>query len=274
MSTSFANIESGLAFGPESAHLEALDAVLTGLEEVEVRIRQAEAERVTLLARAFDLALAESRSTGQVRSDLAATDVVPNDVAGTGVAGEPVAAGPSAAVSGLAMRAVRAEIALCLRVSEQTIDRRMTHAYTLTREYPIVFEAYRDGRLSERHTSVIIEAGLLIGHGESPGVVARRAGYEQAVLGSALGDTSNRLRPVAKRLAEQFSERSLDERHAVARQQRRVWVEDRDDGMADLYAHLPAVEAYAIKDRLNRMAKQIAESEEAAQKQAGQAHAG
>ncbi|WP_125099748.1 HNH endonuclease signature motif containing protein [Leucobacter chromiireducens] len=37
--------------------------------------------------------------------------------------------------------------------------------------------------------------------------------------------------------------------------ERRVWVWDREDGMSDLVARMPAIEAHAIKDRLTRLAK-------------------
>jgi hypothetical protein len=49
----------------------------------------------------------------------------------------------------------------------------------------------------------------------------------------------------------------MEERHEEARQHRRVWVEPQPDGMADLIAHLPAVEAMGIYDRMTRIAKRI-----------------
>src|SRR5699024_1916915 len=48
---------------------------------------------------------------------------------------------------------------------------------------------------------------------------------------------------------------SLDARHAVARRQRRVEIHEGEDGMAELYALLPAEVAYAIKDRLHRISR-------------------
>nr|WP_244304799.1 HNH endonuclease signature motif containing protein [Leucobacter viscericola] len=65
------------------------------------------------------------------------------------------------------------------------------------------------------------------------------------------------MKPIARRLAEQFTEVSLDERHAEARKRRRVSLCPQDDGMADLIAHLPASEAYAIYDRLTRMSRTL-----------------
>lgn len=101
---------SGSAFGTESAHLVALDGVIRGLERVEQRIRAAEAERIALLAQAFDIAALESKRA--------------------------IASTPSDRASELAYRAVRAEVAAALHQSERTTEQHMDHAVTLTRQYP------------------------------------------------------------------------------------------------------------------------------------------
>lgn len=225
----------GPVFGPDSVHLVALESVLTRLEAIELRIRQAEAERMSLLAEAFDIAALESESE--------------------------IASIPVGETAQLAYRAIRAEIAAALHQSEHTTERQMAHAVTLTQNYAQVFEAYRAGELSERHTTVIVEAGMLIGAGEAPSTVARRVTYETAVLEIALAETPTRLKPIARRLAEQCAEQQLDERHDSARRRRRVYVVDGEDGMADLIAHLPAAEAHGIHRRLTLMAAELARHE-------------
>lgn len=219
------------AFGPDSAHLAALHSVVSRLEAVEIRIREAEAERLSLLAEALDIAASENERR--------------------------VAAVPSGSCAELAYRAVRAEVAAVLRQSERAVERRMSHAHALTADYPEVFEAYRSGRISEQHTTVIADAGLLVGSGESPGVLERRSAYETAALEVALTETPARLRPVARRLAEQFAEEPLDERHAEARRRRRVSLIDGEDGMSDLIAHIPTAEAHAVYQRLTAMSVRI-----------------
>lgn len=236
-----------IAFGPESAHLVALDRVLRSLERVERRIREAEAERLALLAEAFDISALESERA-----------IVPT---------------PSGRASELAYRAVRAEVATVLRQSERTAERHMSHAVELTRQYPRVLAAYREGLIAERHTSAITEAGTVIGAGDAPDTVLRRAAYEEAVLEVAVVETPNRLQPLARRLAERFAETPLDERHAEARGRRRVYVVDGEDGMADLVAHLPAVEAHGIYQRLTRVSRTI-ELREAGVQEAGIQEAG
>ena len=223
------------AFGSASPHVLALDHVLTQLESVEQRLRSVEAERIALLVEAFDIAALEGvNAEGGVPS------------------------GPSGE---LAYRAVRAELAACLQLSERAVERQLTQATDLHRHYGRVREAFAEGGLSLRHTSVIVDAGRVIGTGGDVDVVMRRSAYESAVLEVALVETPARLAPIARRLAEQCAQVTLDERHVEARERRSVTVRDLDDGMADLIAHLPAAEAHCVFDRLSRMSRRVEESE-------------
>lgn len=224
-----------ITFTSETPYTLALTAVVHGLEHVEQRIREAEAERLRLLAAAMDIAAEETRR---------ASASAPND--------------PS---SELAYRSIRSEIAAALHQSEYVTERQLNLAHTLAYSYPRTLEAFREGSISERHASVIVEAGTVVGGSDDADAVLRRAGYESAVLPIALGETPGRLRPAARRLAEAHAELSIDERHAEARRRRRVVVVDGEDGMSDLIAHLPAVEAHAIKHRLTAMSRQIASRE-------------
>lgn len=219
-------------FDAQSPHLAALGTIVSGLEETEARIRRAEADRMLLLAEALDVAALENERR--------------------------IAEVPSGSRAELAYRAVRAEIATALRVSERSAERMLDRAHALTRAYPRTFEAFEEGAVSEAHARVIADAGRIIGSGDAPEQVLRRAGYEEAVLEHALVETPTGLRPIAALLAAQFAELSIDERHVEARSGRRVYVVDGDDGMADLVAHLPAVEAYAIHAALTDATRRIA----------------
>ena len=161
----------------------------------------------------------------------------------------------------LTYRTIRAELACALGLSEQTVERRMSHAYELTTTYPDTHLALRLGEISLTHTEVITTAGRIIPADDSVVSISRRAAYEAAVLVHARRETPGRLRPIARRLAEQYTDHTIDERYAVARERRRVWVTDHDDGMSDFTAHLPSVEAHAIYDRLTRASKQLIEHE-------------
>lgn len=155
----------------------------------------------------------------------------------------------------LAYRALRAELATAFNLSEHQTESQMDLAYRLTRDLPQTLVALERGEIACAHARVICDASAVIGSGDSPELAERRAGYEHQVLDVAVHETPNRLRPIAQRLAEQWAERPLEERHREARCERRVVVIDREDGMADLLAHLPAIEAHAIKDRLTSIAR-------------------
>lgn len=145
-------------------------------------------------------------------------------------------------------RAVEAEIAAATRSSQLTTSRRIGHADHLLTKYPEVSAAFADGEVSLRHTEVIADAGQVITSEEG------RSAYERDIIPAARTLTSGQLRLHAKRVAEMYAGRSIDERFAEARMGRQVRVTDLDDGMAQVAAVVPAVEAYGIRDRLSRIA--------------------
>ena len=152
-------------------------------------------------------------------------------------------------------RAARAEVATMLRVSEYRAEREMTLAYELYEHYPRTATALAEAKLDLQHVRAVIEAGYLVGAGEDDETVSRRANYEDAVLDVALQETPNRLQPVARRIAEHWATTSIDDRHRIAARKRRVTVVPLEDGMADLIAHIPAIDAFAIKEHLTRIAQ-------------------
>lgn len=215
------------------AEQHPLGELLCWLERLEARQRGIEASRLRLIAAAVDQACA----------------VRPRAVQ---------ASGPghgTARSRELAYRSLRAELALALGLGERQIESQMDLAVSLSRDYSAVLDAVEEGGIAVAHARVIVDAGVVIGVGNEPGSVRRRREYERAVLAAALRETPNRLRPIARRLAENSAELALEERHREARTHRRVAVSECEDGMADLTAHLPAVEAYAIADRLTRIAR-------------------
>lgn len=145
-------------------------------------------------------------------------------------------------------RAIEAEVAVATRTGQTAVANQMGHAAGLLAQYPAVSEALAQGALSLRHTEVIADAGQIIAD------PAARAAYETAVLPLARTMSTAQLRPHARRLAERHAERDLEDRHRDARRSREVRVTGLNDGMAQLTAVLGAVEAYAIKDRLSRLA--------------------
>jgi hypothetical protein len=145
-------------------------------------------------------------------------------------------------------RAVEAEVAVATRMPQSVVASQMGHADALLGDYPELGRVFSEGRVSLRHTEVVVDAGQIVAD------EAARAAYEAAVLPLALAMTPAQLRAHARRLAELHAERSIDERHSEARRRRGVRVVDLDDGMAQLIATLGAADAYAIRDRLSRIA--------------------
>ena len=107
----------------------ALESVVSRLEVAEQRLREAQAAQVVLFAEALDQAAPDLYTTvrdGQVVPDRARAEI--------------------------AYRTIRAELACALHLSEQTVERRMQHAFQLVSSYPETMRALEDGMISVAHT--------------------------------------------------------------------------------------------------------------------------
>lgn len=148
----------------------------------------------------------------------------------------------------MALRTVAAEIGAAQRISDRTIERRMSEASWLVEEFPSVWAAQGAGRISAAHARVIVEAGA---HLDDP---AHRAGYAASALEVAAVESPNRLRRLARRIAEAYQAQSMTDRHRDARDKRRVWLRDVDDGMSELGVYGPSTLLHGMYDRLSQMA--------------------
>lgn len=153
----------------------------------------------------------------------------------------------------MAIRTVAAEIGAAQHVSDRTIERRMAEASWLVERFPRVWQTQGGGRITAAHARVIVEAGAHLDDDTD------RAAYAAEVVELAEHESPNKLRRMARRIAERFQERSITERHRDARELRRVWVKDLDDGMAELGARGPAVLLHGMFDRLSQMAHAVQE---------------
>ncbi|WDH80152.1 DUF222 domain-containing protein [Microbacterium esteraromaticum] len=149
----------------------------------------------------------------------------------------------------LTLRTVAAELGAALGVSDRTVQRRMLAAEQVVERFPRVWAAQAAGAISAGHTRVIVEAGEHIDDAES------RDRYAARVLEVASGESPNRTRPIAERLAQQHQPKSLDERHEDARELRGAWVSDHPDAMAELHVFGPSVLVHGAFDRLTSKAK-------------------
>lgn len=207
---------------PADANL-TLDQVVSLVEQLEYRQRWLDAFRLDLLSTAVELATGAPRSSENE----------------------------------LAYRSLRSELATTLGTSERVAETHMDIAWSLRNDFATTHEVLAAGEISIAHARVVADAGRSIGVGSSPEAVARRESYQAEVLPHARRESVNRLRPIARRIAEQYAVDTLDERHQEEVRRRRVMVHEREDGMSDLLAYLPTAEAYAIHDRLTRIAREV-----------------
>lgn len=205
----------------------ALDALVSELGDAHRAVAEAQARVSRLFAAALDLALeraAQQQADGIRRR----------------------------ADSDLPVREVAAEIAAALRLSDRSVQRRMGDAFTTATDYARTQDAWERGAIDAAHVSAILDGGV----GIDPTL---RETYERYALAAAETETAGRMRSIARIIAARVDPESSARRRAQAKADRGVRVIDLPDGMARLLAELPAPLAYAIHDRLTRMAKRVHE---------------
>ena len=164
----------------------------------------------------------------------------------------------------LAQRAVRAELACALRVSERQAERWIAESRTLVRELPDTLEALSAGLVSRRAAGLVAEASWSLAAADADGVLlpederrTRAREFDALAADLARRVPEHRLRGRLVAARDRLHAVRAVERHRAAAEGRFVSVTAGADGMAWLTAFLPAVEAYAIHERLTRIAMAI-----------------
>lgn len=131
---------------------------------------------------------------------------------------------------------------------------RITDAWTLVRELPAAHRAAGEGRITVSHLHVIEKETrpLRLDEGVAATETAR---VVDALVDIAERTSSSRLAARAKKIVDEVLTEPLQARHDCARERRTVEVFPVGDGMADLVARMPALEASAILDRLTQAAR-------------------
>lgn len=155
----------------------------------------------------------------------------------------------------MSARAVAAEFAAALRVSDRTVQRRMSDAAWVVERFALVWEAQGAGRLSAAQARAICDAAE---HLDDAG---DRAAYSAEMIPFAESESPNRVSRHGRRLAERFQSRSVDERHRDAREKRSVWVKDVGDGMSQLGLLGPSTLVHGVFERLTQMATTVQEQQ-------------
>ncbi|GAA2243466.1 HNH endonuclease signature motif containing protein [Herbiconiux moechotypicola] len=150
--------------------------------------------------------------------------------------------------SGVAMRSLVAEIGCATKTSEGTVLRLVNDAETLVSHLPATLAALSSGTIDYRHAQSMVEHAVSLPQDA-------RATFESRVLPVAESTTPAKFDKHARREREALHPESIEIRAAQAAEGRSVCLESAVDGMAWLVCHLPAVEAVAIDDRLDRIAR-------------------
>lgn len=150
----------------------------------------------------------------------------------------------------LAEREFRAEIATALRISERAADILIDEADVLLQYLPATHAALSEGRITPRQARVLVDELGAVDEVE-------RADLEQRALAAADQSAPAFARAV-KRMRETREPEQAIERHQKARDNRSVSCEPGHDGMAWIFAHLPAADAIAIDSRLDDLARGLA----------------
>lgn len=153
----------------------------------------------------------------------------------------------------LAERAAAAEIAVHLRLAEQTVRTRVGQARTLQVRCGLAWRAFLDGRISESHAIRIARLADSL-----PDDRGAWTAFDTGATERAQRLTPSSFDTAARALREKIHAESIEERHRRAARDRGVWLTAELDGMATLTALLPADKAHAAMTRLDRAARHLA----------------
>ena len=152
------------------------------------------------------------------------------------------------ALTDVAERSVRLELAAVLRITEHAVDEMLCVAEALVHRYPTVLESLGRARMTERHARFLVEALDQVEPSVRDPLLTR-------AVELAEGESVGTFRRALRRLIDASRAETLSERYERALQKRRVIVVPADDGMAWISAHVPAVEAHAVHSRITAIAK-------------------
>jgi hypothetical protein len=142
------------------------------------------------------------------------------------------------------------EVGLALRLSRMAAGARLDQAATLDRVLPEVLAAWEHGELDGVKIRAIVEACRVL-----PAEYARAVA--DRVLPRAGEQTVGALRAALARAVIAVDPEGAAERHRHARRERRVVLSPEPEGMASLWALLPAPDAVAAHQHLGTLARAL-----------------
>jgi hypothetical protein len=142
---------------------------------------------------------------------------------------------------------VREDVSCALRLSGISAQRRLAVAGTLDERLPATLTQLRRGAISYLHAMSLAESVYNLDAKASFAV-------EERVLPRAPEQTLAQFRRSVRRAVARVSAATVEQQRAEAMRERRVCVTARDDGMAELWAVLPAEGAAAIMGAIDALA--------------------
>jgi hypothetical protein len=140
------------------------------------------------------------------------------------------------------------ELAVALRISSVAAGQRLHLAPDLTERLPETFVALERGDLDLLRTRAIAEGTRALS-------AEHAAQVETRVLEKATEQTAPQLRQAVKRAVLRIDPDGGLHRHQRERRDRRVVLSPAEDGMAELWAYLPAESAAAVYATVNQCAR-------------------
>ncbi|UGS25532.1 HNH endonuclease [Microbacterium resistens] len=160
---------------------------------------------------------------------------------------------PGSAGFEAAERSMFAEVSAGLKVTRFAATKALATGFALSDRFPATASALRNGAISRRHAEVIVDGAAPLGVSATD---AHRA-YEGQVVPYASAETPARTQAFARSVVAAVAPRTAVERHARARDDRRVTVQDVEDGMSWLSILMPSVLAHAVHERVTGISRGI-----------------
>lgn len=158
--------------------------------------------------------------------------------------------GPSREQVDFAERAVVFDLSQRLHLTESVVHGHAHVAETLTESLPRLAAVFRAGLISPGHVHSAVQNVV----GISAVMLDR---YDEEISSFATVTSGSAFARRCLRLHDRLCADTLQERHDLARAQRRVVLEPSADGMAWLHAYLPAIDAIRIDARLSATATRL-----------------
>lgn len=153
--------------------------------------------------------------------------------------------------SDLPLREVSLELGAAMRVSDRTVQSRISDAFLLTTQFARTFAALSEGAIDAGHATAIVRAGVLLADTDD------RARYEALALDAAATESPARMTAAANAIAAAICPGTFAERARAAAQERAVRLSDLDEGLARLIIDGPAPLLHAAHDRLTTMGRSV-----------------